>query len=150
MSKLNRQNAILKFISEFEIETQEEILEKLKLIGINTTQATVSRDINELKLIKVPAKNRLGNKYKKPDNLENDNQMYLKVYKNVVIDITTSENLIVIKTAVGNASPVAALIDKLNIENILGVIAGDDTIFIAINEKKNTSFVAEKLKDMLE
>ena len=149
MSKNNRQKTILKFINEFEIETQEEILEKLKLVGIVTTQATVSRDINELKLVKVPAKNRPGSKYKQSNIDENENQTYLKVYKNVVIDISTSENLIVLKTAIGSASPVAALIDKLNVENILGVIAGDDTIFIAINDKKNTEFVAEKLKDML-
>lgn len=149
MLKHTRQKAILKFITELEIGTQDEILEKLKLIGINTTQATVSRDINELKLEKVPAKNRIGTKYQQAQINGNDHQAYLKVYKNVVIDIKTSENLIVIKTAVGSASPVAALIDKLSIENVLGVIAGDDTIFVAINDKNYSNAVVEKLKDLL-
>lgn len=147
MSKNSRQSDILNLIKEFEIEKQEELVERLNLLGHNTTQTTVSRDINELKLIKVKAEKRPGYKYKEKETSEE--KQYLNVFKNVVKEIKSSLNLIVIKTVVGSANPVAALLDQLSFEEIIGVIAGDDTIFIAVDNPDNTKKVVLKLNEIL-
>ena len=122
MSKNSRQTDILNLIKEFEIEKQEELVERLNSLGHNTTQTTVSRDINELKLIKVKAERRPGYKYKEKQNTEQ--KQYLNVFKNVVKEIKASLNLI-------------------------GVIAGDDTIFVAVDNPDNTEKIVLKLKEIL-
>lgn len=147
MSKNSRQTDILNLIKEFEIEKQEELVERLNSLGHNTTQTTVSRDINELKLIKVKAERRPGYKYKEKQNTEQ--KQYLNVFKNVVKEIKASLNLIVIKTVIGSANPVAALLDQFSFEEIIGVIAGDDTIFVAVDNPDNTEKIVLKLKEIL-
>ena len=100
-----------------------------------------------MKLIKVKAERRPGYKYKEKQNTEQ--KQYLNVFKNVVKEIKASLNLIVIKTVVGSANPVAALLDQFSFEEIIGVIAGDDTIFVAVDNPDNTEKIVLKLKEIL-
>lgn len=139
--KQKRQNAIIQIISSQNIETQEELSDKLKELGFQTTQATVSRDIRELKLEKITYN---GNRHKYVVRQKSDNETgnsYRQVLGNCIISMDYAENIIVVKTVSGMAMAVGAAIDNLAIEDIMGCIAGDDTLFLAIKH----SNLAEKI-----
>ena len=126
MGRRDRQNAIERIIGEKEIETQNELVSALLADGFNVTQATVSRDINEMGLVKVAGKQK---KYRYA--VHNSDQKINKlstIFKESVISIETALNLLVIKTYEGSANAACLLLDKLNMPNILGTIAGEDTI----------------------
>lgn len=129
--KQKRQNTILNIINKRAVETQEELLKLLMEQGFNTTQATISRDIKELNIRKASYD---GNKKKyvafKKNNEKSDS--YIQVMTSCVISIDSAENIIVIKTVPGMAMAVGAAIDTMNIDGIVGCIAGDDTLFLAI------------------
>ena len=127
-----RQMAILSIIEKDNIETQEELAAKLRDIGIVVTQATVSRDIKELRLLKVLTPDG-SYKYATVDKAEHGvSERLVRMFIDSVLSISYAENLIVIKTAPGMAMAVGAAIDDLSIEGVLGCIAGDDTLFLAI------------------
>jgi len=139
--KQKRQNVIIQIINSENIETQEELSERLKEYGFNTTQATVSRDIRELKLEKVTYN---GNKHKYAVRDKKDTETgksYRQVLENCIISMDFAENIIVVKTVSGMAMAVGAAIDNLAIQDIMGCIAGDDTLFLAIKH----SNLAEKI-----
>ncbi len=130
--KQNRQNAIIQIINEKNIETQDELLDMLKKKGFNTTQATISRDIRELNITKVTYD---GNKHKYVTGLPGDagsKQSYQHVLGNCILSMDYAQNIIVVKTVSGMAMAVGAALDSLDIDGIMGCIAGDDTIFLAI------------------
>jgi len=134
--KYSRHAKILELIEKYEIDTQEELAEYLKKSGYNVTQATISRDIKELRLIKVLSK---SGKYKyatikQQDNIVSDR--LIRVFKGSVLTIDYAENFIVVKTLSGAANAAAATIDAMEIKDIVGTIAGDDTIFILIRDKE--------------
>ena len=136
MGKRERQKLILKIISEKDIETQEELTGELAQAGVKTTQATISRDIRELRLKKKPAGTG-KQKYFAPEPKDisgdkNNNESYTQVLSSGIVDITAAGNLIVVKTYSGMAMAVGAAIDSMNIEAVAGCIAGDDTIFVAV------------------
>lgn len=135
--KSNRQNKILELIETYEIDTQEALAEYLNREGYKVTQATVSRDIKELKLEKVPAAN--GSKYIFPESKIADKEKYLKVLKAGFVRCDQAANIVVVKTVSGMAMAVAAAMDSLNFKEIVGSIAGDDTIMCATcsNEDAN-------------
>ncbi|KNF07410.1 arginine repressor [Gottschalkia purinilytica] len=142
MKKYARQSKILELIEAYEIETQEDLAEYLKKAGIDVTQATVSRDIRELRLVKVLSK---SGKYKYAvmgQNTEGTTDRLIKIFKNSMISVDVAGHLLVIKTIPGAAQICASAIDSLGIEEIIGTIAGDDTIFVAINS-------IEKIKEIL-
>ena len=151
MARLQRQLKILEIIKNKEIDTQEELVDELRLQGYTVTQATVSRDIKELGLIKVSASG--GKKYKYA-NVETTEQLvsskYINLFKEAVVDIKEAGNIVVIKTIVGSANSACAFVDKLGLDEVLGSIAGDDTAFLAIDNPKDADIVIDILKSYLD
>ena len=144
--KIKRHNEILELIKSREIGTQEELLDLLKNKGYDVTQATISRDIRELNLTKVNNGNR--QKYAVIVKDEEFSDKYVRVLKEGFVSMLSSGNLIVLKTVVGMAMAVATAIDALEMPEIMGCIAGDDTIFIAVSENNSTMDVMNKLKKL--
>ncbi len=147
--KYTRHSKILELIENKEIETQEDLSEELRNLGLNVTQATVSRDIKELRLIKVLTKD---GKYKyatlqSQDNILSDR--VVKIFKNSVVSIDYAGNIIVIKTLTGSAQAAAAAIDAVDIEDAVGTIAGDDTIFIVIRDASNVEETIEHFRKLM-
>lgn len=144
--KQKRQNAILHIINSKAVFTQEELLELLNKQGFNTTQATVSRDIKELDIKKV-AYSGSRKKYATSRSANVVSDSYIKVLATSVISIDSAENIVVIKTVPGMAMAVAAAIDAMSIEGIVGCIAGDDTLFIAIKHSSMVDRIIGEIKD---
>ena len=132
--KYTRHSKILEIIDRYEIETQEELSDRLKESGVNVTQATVSRDIKELRLIKVLTKT---GKYKYA-TLDSQNftlsDRMVRVFKDVIISIDYAGNILALKTIPGGGQAAALAIDALNLSDVLGTVAGDDTIFVLIKD----------------
>lgn len=143
--KQKRQEAIINLINSNSIETQEELLSLLEKNGFNTTQATVSRDIRELNVTKITYD---GNKHKYVVGRIRETagvKSYKHLLGNCIMSMDYAENIIVVKTVSGMAMAVAAAIDGLAIEDIVGSIAGDDTIFLAI---RRSSLVEKVIGDI--
>ena len=132
--KVERHSKIVELIGKYDIETQEELAEKLNESGFNVTQATVSRDIRELKLTKMQS--------------ENGRQRYMVLES--PRGTSAIKNILVIKTVSGMAMAVAAALDAIQFTEIVGCIAGDDTIMCAIRSVDDTIIVMEKIKKMVE
>lgn len=150
MARATRQLKILEIIAKYDIDTQEDLVAKLRAEGFNVTQATVSRDVKDMNIIKVLSPD--GRHYKYVAQQIQDNSAtdkFHNMFKGVVLNVTYGENLVVIKTEAGSANMAAALLDKLNFEGILGVIAGDDTIFVAVDNKENAPSIASKINQLL-
>ncbi len=148
--KAKRQSKILELIQRYDIETQEELSAYLMREGFEVTQATVSRDIRELKLTKVVMSN---GKQKYSVLSETNDQMsekYVRVFKEGFISIDMAQNILVIKTVSGMASAVAAALDAMQIEGIMGSIAGDDTIMCAVRTVDDTISIMKKLRKIVE
>lgn len=127
--KLKRHAKILDLISEYSIDTQEELLRLLRQDGFDVTQATVSRDIKELRLLKTLS---AEGKYKYTTGTKNTTDIknhFSNLFENSVISIDCAQNIIILKTMNGMAMAVCAALDAMNYESIAGTIAGDDTIF---------------------
>ncbi len=148
MKRNTRQNAIKDIIEAKEIATQEELTEELRLRGFSTTQATVSRDINELGLVKIAGKTRKF-KYAFDTPKPAIGNKIANIFKESVISIDSSLNLIVIKTSEGSANGAAFFLDKLHISEILGTISGDDTILIIAKSIDNIPYIMDTLKEYL-
>lgn len=132
--KSSRQNAILEIIDTHNVETQEDLAKYLLERGHRVTQATISRDIKELHLIKVQTEN---NVYKYAVNETNkllNTEKLLRVFKETVISIQHNGDLVVINTLNGSANAAAEVIDNMQMDGIIGTLAGDNTIFIAVKE----------------
>lgn len=146
--KIQRQNKILELIRENDIETQSELLEKLNKWGFHATQATVSRDIKELKLIKVPNGN--GDyKYAAESAPEDEKRSHSYLFATAVTGIDYSHSLVVIKTKVGMAQAVCAALDSTNRAGVMGTIAGDDTIFVATRSDSASAGLVADLKKLI-
>lgn len=147
--KQKRQNKIIELIEKHDIDTQDELTNRLKTAGFNVTQATVSRDIRELKLSKVPSDTG-KQKYivmKTDDSHMNDK--YIRVLRDGFISMDMAQNMLVIKTVSGMAMAVAAALDAMKFSEIVGSIAGDDTIMAAVRSVEDTVIVMEKIQRML-
>lgn len=143
--KTARQNKIIELVEKNEIETQEELGELLKNAGFAVTQATISRDIRELKLTKV-AIDLDRQKYivLRSHNSEM-NEKYARILRDSFVSMAKAQNILVVKTVPGMAMAAAAALDALQVDGIVGCIAGDDTIMCAIRTEKETDLVMEKL-----
>ncbi len=146
MTKSERLNIIKKIIVEFEISTQEELTNKLLELGYKASQATVSRDIKDLNLIKVNGKTKKSI-YVLP-KIENNfvSPKIMELFRQVTTSIEVANNLIVIKTLAGNAGTAGMAIDHMGINNILGTIAGDDTLLIVTKTEKDAKIIEKGLK----
>lgn len=147
--KIGRQSKIIELINKYDIETQEELADRLLAAGYNVTQATVSRDIRELKLTKVSVDG-VKQKYIVLQNKESDlYEKYVRVLRAGFLSMDKAQNILVIKTVSGMAMAVAASLDALNITGIVGCIAGDDTVMCAIRDCDEVVKVMEKLNRLV-
>lgn len=149
MNKGQRHIKIRELITNFEIETQDELVDMLKNAGFNVTQATVSRDIKELHLVKVPMPDGRY-KYSLPaDQRFNPLQKLKRALMDAFVKIDSAGHLLVMKTMPGNAHAIGALIDNLDWDEILGTICGDDTILIICRTSEDTDILTKKFLEML-
>ena len=147
--KAKRHAKILEIIRKYDVDTQEELCVRLNEAGYKVTQATVSRDIRELKLTKVAikgGKQKYTSLYDAGQDLE---EKYRRVFKDGVISLDMAQNILVIKTAPGMAMAVCAAIDALEWNEIVGSIAGDDTIMCAVRTVNDTLLVMNKIKKLI-
>ena len=145
-----RHRKIVEIIERYDVETQEELANYLKDAGFAVTQATVSRDIRELKLSKIPT----GNGRQKYVVLKQDDahmgDKYIRVLKDGFVSMDMAQNILVLKTVSGMAMAVAAAVDALRFPEVVGCIAGDDTIMMAVRTVEETKSLMEKIHGMLE
>lgn len=143
--KAGRHRKIIELINTCNIETQEDLAVRLNEEGFHVTQATVSRDIRELKLTKVPAEGG-GQRYAVHQSTGSAmNEKYIRVLKDGFVSMDMAQNILVIKTVSGMAMAVCAAIDAMKWEEVVGSIAGDDTIMCAIRTVEDTLRVIEKI-----
>lgn len=147
--KVGRQSKIIELINKYDIETQDELSDLLIKAGYHVTQATISRDIRELRLIKVSDDDG-KQKYIVLNSAESNlSEKYIRVLKDGFISMDMAQNIVVIKTVSGMAMAVAAALDALHIQGIVGCIAGDDTIMCAIKSVEDTIIVMEKVSKLI-
>lgn len=144
-----RQSKILELIKEQEIDTQDRLAAKLNQAGFDVTQATVSRDIKELGLVKVVGKSGRSCYAEAPKISKVQFEKYSKLLSDTVLSIKSAENMIVIKTMAGCANAAAEVIDNMHLDEILGTIAGDNTIFLVIDSKDNVAKVLSKFDEAI-
>lgn len=148
--KKSRQGKVIEIIERYDVETQEELAEYLRKEGFQVTQATVSRDIRELKLTKMPT-GKGRQKYvilKQEDSHMGDK--YIRVLRDGFVSMDSAQNILVMKTVSGMAMAVAAAVDALKFKEVVGCIAGDDTIMIAVRTVEETRQLMDKIHSMLE
>lgn len=147
--KTVRQNTILDIINKNEVETQEDLVRLLIQSGFNVTQATISRDIKELKLIKVLTDKGIY-KYAQGEVQRSDNiDVYIRMFRDTVKTVDSAGTIIVVKTISGSANVAGETIDNLGLSDILGTIAGDNTIFVAVREERAVKDVLKRFKQMM-
>lgn len=147
--KNNRHSVILDIITNKDIETQDELADELKKRDIDVTQATVSRDIKQLRLIKVLSESGVY-KYATENKSETGiSDRLVRMFTESVLSINNANNLIVIKTVNGSAQGAAAVIDNLKWPEILGTIGGDDTILVIVKDEKITENIIERFNSMI-
>lgn len=147
--KATRHAKILELIGKRDIETQEDLAQLLKNSGFDVTQATVSRDIKELRLNKVLSDKGIY-KYTSADRVESASvNVLMRMFSESVVSLETSGTMVVIKTISGSANIAAEAIDSMKWPEIVGTLAGDNTIFIAVDDKSNSEFVMGKLKNII-
>lgn len=148
--KNERQNKILEIIQKEDIDTQEMLLERLERMGITCTQATISRDIKQLHLIKEPVGR---GKYRYAISIHRNSlnvaDKLRTIFRESITSIDYAENIVVIKTMAGLASAAAAAIDGMHITYMVGSLAGDDTALLVMRDKDSAAVFADEIKDML-
>lgn len=148
--KVNRHAKIVELINKYQIETQEELAEYLNQEGFRVTQATVSRDIRDLKLTKVPIEN--GRQKYAVLQAEQSGlaEKYIRILSDGYISMDMAQNILVIKTVSGMAMAVAAALDAMKYHEIVGCIAGDDTVMCAVRTVDDTIILMEKIRKIIE
>ncbi len=146
--KENRQDKIVEIIRNYDVGTQEELAERLREAGFSVTQATVSRDIRELKLSKVPRSDG-GQKYVALEQAEGARgDRFIRVLHDALSSMATAQNLLVVRTVSGMAMAAATALDALRFPEVVGCIAGDDTIFVATHTWEEAQALMEKIKSV--
>ena len=145
---MKRQEAILELVKKYEIETQEELAEKLGKAGFAVTQATISRDIRELKLTKIQKGAKQVYAALTENKFSNSNK-YIDILKHSFVSMDMAQNILVVKTASGTAMALATALDSLHWDEIVGTIAGDDTVMCAIRTVEDTKKLMKRLADIL-
>lgn len=150
-AKKARQDKILEIITQHEVETQEELVGHLRRSGLDVTQATISRDIREMKLYKM-ATGEGRQKYAvlRQEDERHMESKYIRVLKDGFVSMDMAQNILVMKTVSGMAMAVAAAIDALRFEEIVGSIAGDDTIMMAVRTVTDTELLMKKIRELLQ
>lgn len=146
--KIERQSKIIELITHNEIETQEELARRLQDSGFEVTQATISRDIRDLKLTKANDGSGKQKYIVMPTKQHNLNDKYIRIFRNGYNGLDRAQNIIVVKTLTGMAMAVAAAIDSMGFDEIVGTIAGDDTIFCAVRSESDAVHLMERLNKL--
>ena len=147
--KVSRHAKIVELINQYNIETQEELAEQLNKAGFQVTQAPVSRDIRDLRLTKVAGENG-KQKYVILQVPEKDmKEKYMRILKDGYVSMEMAQNILVVKTVSGMAMAVAASIDSMQWYEVVGCIAGDDTIMCAVRSTEETKIVMEKIRKIV-
>ena len=146
--KTKRHSKIVELINTYDIETQEELAQRLEESGFAVTQATVSRDIRDLKLSKVV----FGDgkqKYSLMPKQDGISEKYVRILREAFVSMDMAQNILVVKTVSGMAMAVAAALDSMQMKEIVGCIAGDDTIMAAIRSVEDTVNVMERIRKLV-
>lgn len=147
--KTDRQEEIIRIIESREIETQEELAEQLRLKGFKVTQATVSRDIKELHLIKI-AGQQSAYCYSRPGRRETAiNDRLIRMLSESTLGVEYAGQMIVVKTLSGSANAAAEAIDNMNWKDVLGTIAGDNTVFLVVRNSGDAADVAARIQNLI-
>ncbi len=145
--KENRQDKMLEIIRNYDVGTQEELAGRLREAGFSVTQATVSRDIRELKLSKVPTAEG-GQKYVVLEQEEGRGDRFIRVLQDAFSSMATAQNLLVVRTVSGMAMAAATALDALQFPEVVGCVAGDDTIFVATHTVEEAQALMEKIRSI--
>lgn len=148
MTRNLRQLKILELISRTDIETQDELAAELLHAGFEVTQATISRDIKELGLIKIPGENKKQKYAREPADFNIANKI-VNMFRHAVVSIDSAENIVVIKTLSGGGGSAGMMIDRLRDHNVLGCVAGDDTVMIVVRSKQAAASLVAALEEIL-
>ena len=148
--KSQRQAKIVEIIANRDVQTQEQLLEELRDAGFRTTQATISRDIKELRIVKEMAENG-GYRYavSNADPVATFSGRLRTIFKECVLGYDYAQNIIVVRTMPGLASAAASAIDALNWSSVVGTLAGDDTLFIVMRENNAAAALCVEIKNLL-
>ena len=145
--KKGRHEAIIDLVRSNEIENQSELAYKLSEMGYEVTQATVSRDIQKLNLIKVKSNGKF--KYAVVETVDNFSEKYVRIIRETIKSMDIAKNLVVIKTQPGMAMATAAALDGLQLDEIVGSLAGDDAIFVATKSDDNAMLLMNKIEVLM-
>ena len=146
--KTRRHSKIVELINSYDIETQEELAQRLEEDGFAVTQATVSRDIRDLKLSKVVMANG-KQKYSLMPKQDGISEKYVRILGEAFVSMDMAQNILVVKTVSGMAMAAAAALDSMQMSEIVGCIAGDDTIMAAIRSVDDTVVVMERIRKLV-
>ena len=150
MLRAARHAKILEIISRMEIETQEELCAELNKLNYVVTQATISRDIKDLQLFKVAGTVKKY-RYAYISNVEAEISPKMKsLFRDCVVCIKCAQNIVVIKTLTGNGANAGTVVDKLNYEEVVGSVAGDDTVLVVCTDNESAKVVVEKISEFIE
>jgi transcriptional regulator of arginine metabolism len=148
--KNNRQNQLLQIIAEENIETQEQLLERLEARGIKSTQATISRDIKQLHLVKEPAgQGRYRYAVSAHRTKLNFADRLRTIFRESLLSADYANNIAVVKTMPGLAQGAASALDSMHINDMVGSLAGDDTVIIVMRDEDSARDFCEEIKEML-
>lgn len=147
--KTARQNTILEIIASQEIETQNQLMQALLEQGVRSTQATLSRDIKDLRLVKeLTPSGRYRYSQPSTDEGASHNDKLKKIFREGVVSCDTAMNLIVLKTLPGLASAASSALDGMDIQDLVGTVAGDDTVFIAMRDPKTAEQFCDEIRKL--
>ena len=141
--RLSRHNKILEIISSKEVKSQEQLQSLLKEAGYDVTQATISRDIKELQLIKSQDKNGITRYVANTSDSRPISERFIRIFKETTLSYVPAQNLIVVRTLTGCGNAAAEAIDCLDLEHIVGSIAGDNTLLVIVDNESNVSAIIE-------
>lgn len=147
--KQGRQSAILEIIDKFDVETQDELSAILKEKGFEVTQATVSRDIKELKLVKVQSGSGTYKYAASGKEQVGKLDVFRRVFRETVVSIQPAASLVIVKTISGSANAAGEAIDAFNLPDVAGTLAGDNTIFIAVRQEGLQGRIIEELTKLV-
>lgn len=151
MSKKERQSKLIEIIKSTEIDTQEDLALALNNEGFVATQATLSRDIKDLKLIKVRGSTKKF-RYSLPVESTNEQYSYIKLkslFQATALSVESAQNLVVVKTLEGNGSACGMTVDKMNIHGVIGSVQGDDTLLIIAKDNQDANYIVDYLRGLL-
>lgn len=147
--RVSRHNKILEIIKTNDVKSQDQLQELLKIAGYDVTQATISRDIKELQLVKSQSKNGITRYVANNADDKPVSERFLRIFKETTLSYVAAQNLIVVRTLPGCSNAAAEAIDCLELEHIVGSIAGDNTLLVIVDEDKNVPAIINSFDEVM-